>query len=102
MKSEKFVTLDTASEKEIANAVESREHEYCMSAVQAVFDRLLCGEADRTSCQIICLELLNLVIRNIKTVPLSNELQESCTLMRVEILNSDNIQENTPFDCVRI
>ncbi len=94
MKSEKFVTLDTASEKEIANAVESREHEYCMSAVQAVFDRLLCGEADRTSCQIICLELLNLVIRNIKTVPLSNELQESCTLMRVEILNSDNIQEN--------
>lgn len=94
VRAEKFVTLDTASEREIANAVERREQEYCMSAVQAVFDRLLYGEADRVSCQIICLELLNLVIRNIKTVPLSDELQEFCTLMRVEILNSDNIQEN--------
>ena len=90
----KFVTLDTVAEKQIANAVERRDHEHCMAAVQAVFDGLLHREADRTSCQIICLELLNLVIRNIKAIPLSNELQEFCTLMRVEILNSDNIQEN--------
>ena len=91
---EKFVTLDAASEKQIANAVEHRDRERCMTAVQAVFDGLLHREADRASCQVVCLELLNLVIRNIKTAPLSSELQEFCTHMKTEILTSDNIQEN--------
>ncbi len=89
-----LLTLDAAKEKEIARAVERRDREACMTIVQTVFDDLLHYESDRTSCQVACLELLNLVVRNIRSMPFSAQLQDFCTCMKSEVLTSDSIQDN--------
>lgn len=89
-----LLTLDAAKEKEIAGAVERRDRAACMAILQTVFDDFLHYESDRTSCQVACLELLNLVVRNIRSMPFCAQLQDFCTCMKSEVLTSDSIQDN--------
>ena len=92
--SDELFTLRPEDEREIAAAVEARDRDACLAAVSGVFESLMRVEANRTSCQVVCMELLNLVVRSTRELPLSEPLQSFCAKRKGDVLENDSVQES--------
>ena len=74
--------------------MEARDRDACLAAVSGVFESLMRVEANRTSCQVVCMELLNLVVRSTRELPLSEPLQSFCAKRKGDVLENDSVQES--------
>lgn len=87
-------TLRPEDERKLSDAVRTKDRQKCEEALSGVFEDLLRREANKASCQVVCMELLNLVIRITKEFPMGETLRELCTQKKGDILSSETIQEN--------
>lgn len=90
---ENLLTLDGEAEKRIALAVERHDRGACASALSGVFEDLMRREANKASCQVVCMELLNLIIRSSQSFPLGEPLQEMCVKRKGDILENESVLE---------
>ena len=91
---DELFTLRGEDEKKISESVRKRDRKQCKEALSCVFEDLLRREANKASCQVVCMELLNLIIRSTKELPLGEKLLELCTRRKHDVLINETIQDN--------
>lgn len=91
---DELLTLRGEDEKKISEAVRNRDRKQCEEALFCVFEDLLHREANKASCQVVCMELLNLIIRSTKELPLGGKLLELCARRKRDVLINETIQDN--------
>lgn len=91
---DELFTLRGEDEKKISEVVRNRDRKQCEEVLFCVFEDLLHREANKASCQVVCMELLNLIIRSTKELPLAGKLLELCTRRKRDVLINETIQDN--------
>lgn len=87
-------TLTSEDDRRLTAAIASQNEDACMEGLNAIFERLVHQRADRTSCQIVCIELLNLLSRSTLSIPLCEEVRQFSDQRKSSILASENIADN--------
>lgn len=89
-----FMSLDEERARMLNSSLSAGDAPGCAAAVHAVFDQLIAGNASKSSCQIICIELLNILLRSVSACPLNSELHARLELCKQDILSYDSIDES--------
>lgn len=89
-----LLTLRGEDEKKLSEAVRNRDRKQCREVLSCVFEDLMRREANKSSCQVVCIELLNLIIRSTKDLPFSEKMSELCIRRKRDVLLNETIQDN--------
>lgn len=89
-----FISLDEAEARTLTEMLAAANESESLAAVNKVFDHLIQGNASKPSCQIICIELLNMLLHSVSEAPLNKEIKHMQERCKQEILNHDNIEQS--------
>ena len=89
-----FVSLDEADTRVLSEMLAAADAKGCEAAINGVFEKLISNNASKPSCQIICIELLNMLLRSVMSCPLNNELKTRLEMCKQDILTYESIEES--------
>ena len=89
-----FVSLSDEEAQTLNEMLAAGDMKACTAAVNRVFDRLIDSNASKPSCQIICIELLNMLLHSVTACPLNDELKTMLERYKRDILTYDSIDES--------
>lgn len=88
-----FVTLDGEHEKAVTEAVAQGNRKACREAIEQVFDRMIRQNADRSSCQVVCIELMNMLHHALEAIPLGEEMRDRAEQYKRRVLGEEYMDE---------
>jgi len=94
-----FVTLSNEHCAQVTSTVLENDPVECRRLLEELFAELVRQRASRASCQVVCIELINLIVRNVAAMPLGSEVAANCQEDKSHVMAADNAQEG--FDIVR-
>ena len=94
VKTNEFVSLNEEEAQILNEMLAAVDTKACVATVNRVFDRLIDSNASKASCQIICIELLNMLLHSVTACPLNEELKTMLERCKRDILTYDSIDES--------